>query len=594
MLPIIFFTCLIIQVGLALKLFLSNHTRKLNIYLSLIPGCSFFFSIIEIVLYYTTDVADANNLFLIYQCLIFPVTIFLIFSVIEYIKNYVQNLNNNLLKFIKACVLIVEVLWFTFLIFTGPTARVFLAKPHMWDIDFSNSKGLFYFHLYCTIFWLLVSLAALIFLAIKAETPKKRWSFRILASWGILMICLLIYNIVPHSSSHLPQFYFTSSIPITIGTFMNVWVLSNFTVFDINPKNIFADVIATSSNWIFVIHKSGTIKFINNAILKNTKIKLSAIVNTNVDKLIEVKENNKENLSTWKTLHQSLNNDFSEISVKFKKTDNWFNLQSSLKKNVLPDGSEVFFWVLIDNTNLVVLQKNKDIIEVKEAKLSKAYSEISFIMNLTSHDLKVPLKTIIELADLVKLEQKLPGENRSEEYLDYITSVGNQSLTLATQLIEYMQVGAVKRVLTVCNMAAMLNDIKQRLFYEINRNSAEIIYTGLTDILCDAKQVKELLTNFIDNSIKYRNVENPVIEINISELDGKYCFFIKDNGMGMGKAFLLKAFSLHAREQINTASGTGIGLYICKKIIDINKGTINIENNETGGGITIVFNISKI
>lgn len=591
MLPIILFACLIIQIGLALKLFLSNPSRKLNIYLSLIPGMSFFSVIIEIVLYYTTDITDANNLFLIYQCLGFPLMVFILFSVTEYIKNYTQNSNNTLLTYIKVAVITIEGLWLMFVMFKGPTARIFLAKPNMWDIDFANSQGLFYFHLYSTIFWLIVIMGGLIFLAVKADTPKKRWSFRILATWELILISGIIYIIIPHPKPELPQFYFIASIPSTVGIFINVWVLSNFTVFDITPQNIYADVIAASNNWIFVIDKKGIIKYVNKAILSNTKFKMSALINTNLEKLIEIKD--KNNVLNWATLEQSLNGDFSEISLKFKKSDKWFNLQSSLKKMVLPDNSEACLWILIDNTNLLVLQKNKELIEVKEAKLSKAYSDISFIMNLTSHDLKVPLKTIIELADLIKMEQKLPGENRSEEYLDYITSVGKQSLTLTTQLIEYMRVGAIERVLELCEMEVMLEHIKQRLFYQIDRHSAQIRYTGLSHIICDAKQVKELLANFIDNSIKYRTNSNPIIEINISEGPGNYYFLIKDNGIGIGKDFLAQVFSPYTREQKNAANGTGIGLYICKRIIENNYGTICIENNKIGTGITIFFEISK-
>lgn len=594
MLPILFFACLIIQVGFALKLYLSNPNRKLNIYLSLIPGVSFFSVIVEIVLYYTTDVADANKLYVIYQCLGFPVMVFLIFSVCEYIKNYTQNFYKPLLTFIKGSVLFVQGLWLLFVIVRGPTAHIFLSKPHMWDIDSSNSRGLFYFHLFFTIFWLIVTMSGLIFLAIKAETPKKRWSFRILVFWELFLISGIIYIIVPHSAPEIPQFYFITSIPSTVGIFINVWVLSNFTVFDITPQNIYADVIAASNNWVFVIDKTGKIKFINKAILSNTKHKMSAIINTHLDKLLELKENNNERSLNWTNLQQSLNNNFNEISVKFKRSDKWFNLQSSLKKMVLADNLEVYLWILIDNTNLLVLQKNKELIEAKEAKLSKAYSDISFIMNLTSHDLKVPLKTIIELADLIKLEQKISGKNRSEEYLDYITSVGKQSLTLTTQLIEYMRVGAIERILELCEMEAMLEHIKQRLFYKINRHSAEIIYTGLSHIICDAKQVKELLTNFIENSIKYRTNANPVIEINVSEEKEKYFFLIKDNGIGIGKDFLAQVFSPYSREQKNDANGTGIGLYICKKIIENNHGTISIENNKIGSGITILFEISKI
>ena len=241
----------------------------------------------------------------------------------------------------------------------------------------------------------------------------------------------------------------------------------------------------------------------------------------------------------------------------------------------------------------MVLKKNNELIAAKEAKLSKAYSDISFVMNLTSHDLKVPLKTIIELALLVKAEQKISGVNRSEEYLDYITSVGKQSLTLTSQLIEYMRVGAVERVLEMCDMHVMLDHIKQRLFYQIDRHFAKIIYTGVSHVFCDAKQIKELLANFIDNSLKYRTNEDPIIEINVSEGKEKYYFFIKDNGIGIEKDFLSQAFSPYTREQKNAADGTGIGLFICKKIIENNNGSISIQNNEIGHGITIQFEISK-
>lgn len=593
MLPYIFFTCLIILISLSLKLVLSNPYRKLNIFLALIPAITIITNIIEIILYYNIEKQTAYYLFWVYQVVGCSSLMFLLLSIVEYIKNYTKNYNAKLLAKLSYLIIFSNLGLILFILCNGPTATIFLAQPNMWDIDFSKSIFLFNIHMYFVMFCLMLAILGFAYLAFKAESSKKKWSFRILAVWELCVISGMVYILLPHTELQAPQYYFVASVPSTLLILVNVWVLSNFSLFDINAKNIYADVLAATNNWVLVLDEKGNIKFANNTVLLKCNYSLSKLYQMNIAELFELSQGSVPIKLSGNFIKDHLNNHFSEITLKFKKSVNWFNLQSFLKKITLPDNVEAYLWVLIDTTKIDALILSKATIEADKEKLSKTHSDISFIMNMTSHDLKVPLKTIIELAELIKTENNVKGVNRTAEYLDYIISITNQSLQLTTQMIEYMRVGVVDKKMEWSNMHSLLDEVKARLFIEIENSNAQIIYKGLVEMYCDTRQIKELLVNFIDNAIKYQAYSAPVINIEVLEEEFKYLFTIRDNGIGIDSKFLPKIFSSYSREEKKQLPGSGIGLYLCKTIIESNNGTIDIHNNSAGNGITIDFNISK-
>lgn len=592
MLPYFLFLCLIILIFLSTKLLLSNPNRKLNIYLSLLPGISVFICIIEINLYYITDLQNAYFLFRGYQILNCGLLTFILLSLTEYVKNYTKNYNEKFISKLNSLIIYSHIIWMFFLLFHGPIAHIYLVSSNNWAINFSNSRILFYYHTYFIIFDSIMAILGSIYLAIKAESKIKVRSFRILAIWKLFLLSGLVYFIIPHKEEGISHYYFISTLFRTTIILIQFLILSNFRIFDINEKNIYSEVLAATNNWIIVLNEKGKIKFVNNTVLLKANLSMSTLINMNIDDLFEVLIGKETTILNNEFIKDNLNNKFSEITLKFKRSDSWLNLQSSFKKIILPDKMEAYLWVLIDTTNIEALKINKAIIEADKEKLSKTYSDISFIMNMTSHDLKVPLKTIIELAEMVKIENKVPGNNRSDEYLDYITSISNESLLLTTQMIEYMRIGVVDKKMEWANMHTLLDEIKERLFIQILGSNAKIIYSGVVELYCDTRQIKELLVNFIDNAIKYQTFEAPLIIIDVKEEEFKYNFTIKDNGIGIDNKFLPKIFSSYSREEKTKIPGSGIGLYLCKTIIESNKGSINIHNNLTGG-ITIDFDISK-
>ena len=234
-------------------------------------------------------------------------------------------------------------------------------------------------------------------------------------------------------------------------------------------------------------------------------------------------------------IKKNFNDKYSEIILEFKNSKDWLNLQLSFKKIILPDKVAAYLLVLIDTSNIESLKINKANIEADKEKLSKTHNVISLIMNMTSHDLKVPLKTIIELADLIKIKNKIPGINRSDEYLNDISSINNQASVLTAQVIEYMRIGVVNKKMEWVNMHRLPDEIKERLFIQIVSTNAIIHYNGISEIYCDTRQIHELLVNFIDNSIKYQYRESPIMNIEVREEEFKCIFLIKDNGIGIVK-----------------------------------------------------------
>jgi signal transduction histidine kinase len=593
MIQFILFACLLIQVALSIKLYLLNPHRKLNIYLSLVPGFSVFITILEINIFFTTDIVYANHLYYVYQSMAFFVNIAATLGYVEYIKIYTPTKSKLILKAINASVIITNCLWTVLVIIFGPTGRIFLSAPGQWSIDRYSIGPLFLAHTYASMFWLVVSVAIFIYLLLNAESKKKKCWFGLLAFLQLLLVIGIFSFITSHHNNLSPQADIMVSIPTTIAVFFQVCVLSSFTIFDINPKTIYSDALAATNNWIYVLDKKGNIRYVNDLATQQTGFNAYQLNNGNIENVLEIKNIDSPFTTPLHYLNSFTDANFSEIIIRFKKTGKLLNLQSSHKKLTLPDKTEVFLWVLIDTSQMETLRKQNAVIEATSAELKRAYDDMVFVIDITSHDLKTPLLTLVELAHLVKKESQMPSPNRIEEYLGYIESISQQSLTFSTKMIEFMQVGARQKNKEWNKISQIIRKVRDRMFITIEKSAAQITYEGIQEVYCDPSQLQELLTNFIDNAIKYRSAEVPQIHIKIFEVETMYHFSIKDNGIGIEEDFIPRLFLKYSREKINQAPGTGIGLFICKNIIETNNGEISISNNKPNKGITILFTLAK-
>ena len=149
---------------------------------------------------------------------------------------------------------------------------------------------------------------------------------------------------------------------------------------------------------------------------------------------------------------------------------------------------------------------------------------------------------------------------------------------------------------TVINARTALNEIISDMAYTIHQRNVNILMPdNLPDLYCNGTQIKILFRNIISNAIKFNNKPNPQIQIEFHNAENNYYLFsIKDNGIGIEKEFFEKIFvifqRLHPREEYE---GSGAGLAIAKKIIELHKGKIWVES-EVGVGTTFYFTLPGV
>lgn len=243
----------------------------------------------------------------------------------------------------------------------------------------------------------------------------------------------------------------------------------------------------------------------------------------------------------------------------------------------------------LNRVNKILAQKNEEIFMQNE-RLASSNEELRQFAHITSHDLREPLRSIGGFSTL--LERKFKGklDERGQEYLDFITSGVRRMDSLLADLMNYSVIGILEQKFEPVEIEKIITNIIETMHREKRAQGARIKIKNLPVIIADVRQMGILFENLIDNAVKFRAKKVPQIEINCQKQGESYLFSIKDNGIGMDEAYQEQIFSLFLRLHNNTSEyeGTGVGLSICRKIVQQHKGRIWI-NSQQDLGTTVYF-----
>jgi PAS domain S-box-containing protein len=248
-----------------------------------------------------------------------------------------------------------------------------------------------------------------------------------------------------------------------------------------------------------------------------------------------------------------------------------------------------------------VLSYLVDITEIMEQnERLKSYIESNKQLNnfasIASHDLQTPLRTIQSFIQL--LQQKL-GERLSDEekeYMQFISLATDNMRHLIRDLRTYSQVDAGRLNIKEFSLDKMVKEILSEIQSVINQTSASIhITTELPSVQGDRIKIKQLVQNLFTNALKYID-KGIVPEVVIHFEDRPKCWYMEmtDNGIGINADYQEQIFELFQRLHNNTDEyqGTGIGLSLCKKVVEQHQGEIGVRSEE-GKGSTFYFTIAK-
>ncbi len=248
----------------------------------------------------------------------------------------------------------------------------------------------------------------------------------------------------------------------------------------------------------------------------------------------------------------------------------------------------------IDERTRELQQQKAKLVEAKK-NLEQKNEEIQRFTYAVSHDLKSPLNNIRGMANLIPMEISLKDFPEVEEYLTLIDLSCNNMSELIDDIAKIAHLGKIENQNEVLDTNEILNYTSNLIKAKLETSKTQLnISENLPPIYGDRKRIIQVFNNLLDNAIKYMGDQpNPTIDIEYEDNGETNIFRVRDNGSGMDKSSLKELFTPFKRFHSNV-KGTGLGLYMIKKIMDSHGGTITAESEGKGKGTTFKLILPKV
>lgn len=229
----------------------------------------------------------------------------------------------------------------------------------------------------------------------------------------------------------------------------------------------------------------------------------------------------------------------------------------------------------------------------RAAELASSNEELERFAYVASHDLQEPLRMVSSFLQLLQRRYKDKLDAKANEYIHFAVDGAERMKTLILDLLKFSRVNTSKEEHVPVDLNEVCKNILLTYKQTIDQTKATVTIYPLPVISGSKTELVQLFQNLIGNALKYHNEKPPVINVKAIEIDQLWQFSIEDNGIGIDPRFFKKIFIIFQRlHHKNEYSGTGIGLAICKKIIERHGGSIWVEST-MGSGSTFYFTISK-
>ncbi|HXG49715.1 MAG TPA: ATP-binding protein, partial [Methylomirabilota bacterium] len=233
---------------------------------------------------------------------------------------------------------------------------------------------------------------------------------------------------------------------------------------------------------------------------------------------------------------------------------------------------------------------------VKARELARSNEDLEQFAYVASHDLQEPLRMISSYTQMLERRYHDQLDDKAREYLRYAVDGARRMQELINDLLTYSRLGTRRQPLTEVDMNEVLRRAEANLRIAIEESGARILQDRLPKVAGDLVQLTQLLQNLLGNAIKFRGPAPPEIRVTAAPdpaAEGGWEFRVADNGIGIDRKHFERIFvlfqRLHTREQY---AGTGIGLAVCKKIVERHGGRIWVES-EPGKGSTFHFTLPQ-
>ena len=358
-------------------------------------------------------------------------------------------------------------------------------------------------------------------------------------------------------------------------------------------KQYYESLFHHSPSQKIVLDNQLNISFINNSFLKQQP-EWEDFIGKNLLDLTQ-QSMGRQQMKNLRRLVQKVSD-----AIDFKKLIHFsdtlitpFNKQMYRLVNVFPYyiGSELQY-VIINGVDITELKKTQKTIVAKNQELQKLNNELDNFVYRVSHDLRGPLLSIKGLVNLI-----LSVEELDDNLLEYIHLIDTSTTRLdgtIQEILEFSRNARLEIHRETFNVREMVQSIFDDLRFASEDQMTMTYESSCGDfIISDKYRLSTLLKNIIGNAVKYRKIgqNDSFVQFKLAETDQKYIITVEDNGEGIAEENIGKIFKMFYRGS-NTGIGTGLGLYICKEIVEKLGGSLEVVS-DFGKGSKFMITLSK-
>ncbi|MGE5419249.1 MAG: ATP-binding protein [Chloroflexota bacterium] len=225
-------------------------------------------------------------------------------------------------------------------------------------------------------------------------------------------------------------------------------------------------------------------------------------------------------------------------------------------------------------------------------ELSRSNSELENFAYVASHDLQEPLRMVASFTQLLENQYGDQLDEKAHEYMDFAIEGAKRMYDLLNSLLTYSRIQTKGVEFEYVNVNDVLKKVKENLRIVINERGAIVENDNLPVVFADGNQMIQLFQNLIENGIKFSN-QLPRIQITSKRNKGYHIISVRDNGIGIEKIYFERIFRIFQRlHNKDDYPGTGIGLAICRSIVERHGGTIWVDSSP-GNGTEFFFTLPE-
>ncbi len=242
----------------------------------------------------------------------------------------------------------------------------------------------------------------------------------------------------------------------------------------------------------------------------------------------------------------------------------------------------------------IVERKRTEVVLARRSQeLARSNAELEQLAYIASHDLQEPLRMVASYLQLVENRYSDRLDADGHEFIGYAVDGARRMQALIDDLLTYSRIGTKGKSMQAVDCAKVVWSAMQTLQFAISETGARITWSTLPTVIGDETQLTQLFQNLLGNAIKFRRCSPPEIDIRADFEDGMWRISVRDNGIGIDAEYRDRIFEMFQRlHGTKSYPGNGIGLTICRKIVERHGGRIWFDSTP-GEGSTFIFTLSQ-